>query len=238
MRALIRKIAPQWFLDWFRKTRKGIYKRLGLHVKKVDVHETFTKIYENNTWGSAESVSGMGSELAQTESLRRDLGKLLVDLNISSMLDIPCGDFNWMQRVDLSNVDYTGADIVEDLITRNREKFRGRKKVSFEVLNLIHDPLPKKDLVFVRDCLVHLSNSEIKQALKNIKKSGSKYLLTTVFTDCMFNENITTGNWRKLNLEKGPFGFPKPLIAFSENCTEWGGKYPDKAMALWEISKI
>ena len=42
---------------------------------------------------------------------------------IRSILDLACGDFNWMSQV-LKNVDvdYIGSDIVEDLIISNRKK--------------------------------------------------------------------------------------------------------------------
>jgi hypothetical protein len=38
------------------------------------------------------------------------------------LLDIPCGDFNWMKLLNLG-VDYIGADIVGELIAENRRRF-------------------------------------------------------------------------------------------------------------------
>ena len=83
----------------------------------------FSNIFATNTWGSTESVSGAGSELQNTAQLIRELPHLMRELRVQSMLDAPCGDFNWMQHVELNGVDYHGADIVEALVQRNAERF-------------------------------------------------------------------------------------------------------------------
>ncbi|MEI7508918.1 MAG: class I SAM-dependent methyltransferase, partial [Flavobacterium sp.] len=187
---------------------------------------------------SSESVSGSGSEIKQTQTLVNELNKLFLELNIKSVLDLPCGDFKWMQKVDLSKIDYTGADIVEDLINNNKKKYQNDENIKFLVLNLITDSLPKSDLIIVRDCLVHLSFKDIHNAIKNIKNSGSKYLLTTTFTNYHPNLDIVTGNWRPLNLQEKPFNFSTPMLIINENCTEGNGVVKDKAMALWDINEI
>ena len=50
--------------------------------------------------------------------------------------------------------------------------------------------------------------------------------------------DIVTGDWRPLNLQDKPFNFPSPILIINENCTEDGGEYSDKSMALWDISKL
>lgn len=231
MKKLIKKIAPVWILKWYGMNRSSKFKNRS-------TKEVFTEIYSINHWKSKESFSGAGSEIAQTKSLIEDLEKILNDMNIKTMLDIPCGDFNWMQKVDLSKIDYIGADIVDELINRNIEQHKEKNNLKFKVLNLINDPLPKSDIIIIRDCLVHFSYNDIFNSIKNIKSSGSKYLLTTTFTTCNFNYDIVTGYWRRLNLQKKPFNFPNPILVINENCTEGNGEYKDKSMALWEISKI
>lgn len=200
--------------------------------------EVFTVIYNTNDWESQESISGAGSEIKQTESLIKDLGKLLNDRNATSLLDIPCGDFCWMQKVDLSKINYTGADIVEELIAKNNENHKDKSNIEFKVLDLINDPLPKSDIIIVRDCFVHLSFSDIFKALENIRSSGCRYLLTTTFPKHRVNYNITTGGWRTINLQEKPFNFKPPLVVINENCTENNGRYNDKSMALWELHEI
>jgi hypothetical protein len=192
-RTLLKKITPNALKELYRKIKK--YKNTEPAAKDV-----FKKIKENNSWGSSESVSGTGSSLEQTEILVVELSKLIKEKRIKTFIDIPCGDFNWMRNVDFLDVDYIGADIVDEIIKENIEKYETFNK-KFMVIDIIKDSLPKSDIVFVRDCFVHLSYKNIFKAIKNIKRSGSKYLLTTTFTSVNKNNNIVTGNWRPLNLQ-------------------------------------
>ena len=153
------------------------------------------------------------------------------------MLDVPCGDFFWMKSVDMGDVSYTGADIVEKLIAENSARYGG-EKVKFRHLNLLQDNLPKVDLVFCRDCLVHFSKGDVRKALENICKSQSQYLLTTTFTDRTSNADIVTGEWRPLNLEVEPFNLAKPIEVINEDCTQADGIYQDKALGLWRVEDI
>lgn len=49
----------------------------------------FTNIYKNHLWVGSESVSGEGSGLESTKSVRRTLPELLADLQVQIMLDAP-----------------------------------------------------------------------------------------------------------------------------------------------------
>ena len=75
-------------------------------------------------------------------------------------------------------------------------------------------------------------------ALNNLCSSKSKYLLTTTFTERTVNIDITTGEWRVLNLETSPFMLPRPLKIINEKCMENEGDYTDKALGLWKIADI
>jgi SAM-dependent methyltransferase len=201
------------------------------------VQDTFTFIYNSNHWSGQRSISGNGSDFIQTETIRKQLPELILQIKIRTMLDLPCGDFNWMQTVDLKLDHYIGGDIVPELIEQNQKKY-GNAKREFRVLDIIRDSLPTTDLIFCRDCFVHLSNEHILKALNNIKKSGTKYLLTTTFTECETNQDIITGDWRIIHLEKDPFCLPRPLLIISENCTEGNGTYADKSLGLWVVDDI
>lgn len=129
-----------------------------------------------------------------------------------------------MQFIDLPISSYIGADILSELITENQKRY-GSKKCHFLTLNLTSDPLPRANILLCRDCFVHLSIADIFLVLDNIKSSHIDCLLTTTFLNCEDNEDITTGDWRLLNLEKQPFNFPRPLLVIHEQCTEGGGLY-------------
>ena len=173
----------------------------------------------------------------QTETIVRELSELLKKYLISTIHDIPCGDFNWISKVDLKGIEYLGSDIVPKLIEANRRNFAGRS-INFKVTDLTSDSLPKVNLVLTRDCLVHFSYDDTRKALSNIISSDSKYLLTTSFVNCERNYNIATGEWRPINLEEPPYNFPSPLLTINENCTQDDGAYPDKSLLLWNISDL
>ena len=99
-------------------------------------------------------------------------------------------------------------------------------------------PLPSADLLLCRDCLVHLSFQDAGQALANIRRSTIGYLLTTTFPGEADNQDIVTGDWRPLNLERPPFSFPAPLDRIKEGCTEAGGRFGDKSLALWAVADL
>ena len=177
---------------------RAISERLGLatmHNKNSSVcgERTFDEIYDSNYWGSDESRSGRGSTLAATETIRAFLPKLFKKYKIKSMLDVPCGDFNWMGHVDMNGVSYVGGDIATKAIADNSKKYGKRKNTKFLVLNIIKDKLPAADLIFCKDCLQHLSYESVKKAIVNFKRSGAKYLLVTSYPLTLKNWDIGDG---------------------------------------------
>ena len=201
------------------------------------VEDVFTEIYRTNGFGGSESVSGPGSDLASTAALRAGLADLLREIGARSLLDAPCGDFNWMKEVPLELDSYVGVDVVAELVARNRERY-GNATRTFLHADILRDPLPCADVIFCRDCLVHLPLADCRVALQNFKRSGSRWLLTTSFIRTEENVDITAGSWRQLNLEKPPFDFPPPHRTIDERNVRLGGIYADKRQALWEISSL
>jgi hypothetical protein len=166
-----------------------------------------------------------------------DLVDLVTKYDIRTLLDAPCGDFNWASAVAAAVETYIGVDIVDELIARNQREHGGRRRI-FLTADLTRDPLPKADLLLSRDCLVHFSYADIFAALQNFRRSGAEYLLTTTFANRPANRNIRTGSWRPLNLQAPPFDFPEPLASIDERCTHSGGIYTDKRLALWRLADI
>ncbi len=203
--------------------------------RNASTEEIFTHIYLANKWGDEESRSGKGSNLAVTESLREALPDMLLQFNINSMLDIPCGDFHWMKEIDLPLTRYQGADIVKPMIEENQVKY-GNEKREFLHLDLLRDPLPKVDAIFCRECLVHLSYADIEKALQNIRKSGASYLFTTHFPQRKYNEDIVTGKHHSLNFYLPPFSWPQPELEFVE-CFA-GKRRGNKCLSVWRIDNL
>lgn len=226
---------PDICWDYYRLFKNKRKRNLVRNIKSVA--DTFRQIHDANTWNSDESVSGTGSDLIQTEAIRYGLPAVLHAHQIKTILDIPCGDFNWMKLVDLKGIHYLGADIVDKLIESVNARF-ANNEIAFIRLDLLVDKLPHMDLILCRDCLVHFSYAHIAQAIQSIKTSGSKYLLTTSFTQRRLNFDIATGDWRPINLSRKPFNFPAPVEVIMEKCTEGNGKSYDKALVLYRISDL
>jgi SAM-dependent methyltransferase len=211
-------------------------RRLKRHLAALPSDQVFQDIYRRNQWGSAESISGRGSELKYTGTVRTAIRDVIRKYEVSSILDLPCGDFNWMQELDLRGVDYLGADIVPELIDENRARFES-PSVRFEVLDLTSDALPSADLLICRDCLVHLSYDMISKALDQVRESGCTWLLTTTYPG-RENEDIVTGWWRPIDLQAPPFNFPEPGELVNEGDDAFEGAVADKSLALWRVDEL
>ena len=224
----------------------SLYYSLAYHkrrktLRQLSIKQVFTEIASDGGWGNSESLSGPGSTFTATHEVRTKMRLLLKEFQVKTLLDIPCGDFNWIEEVALEMEKYIGADIVDDLIMRNRKRFASRvdrqDRLNFLVLDITKDKLPVVDLILCRDCLGHFSTSNINRAIKNIK-NNAKYFLTTTHPSCKRNIDIVTGEWRPINLELAPFNFPAPLRLIGECNEDEKQPYSDKSLGLWEVKDI
>ena len=201
--------------------------------------EIFTTIFEGNYWNSAQSVSGGGSTLEYTESLRNDLPRLFEQRSIRHVYDAPCGDFNWMRHVvNDTGIRYIGADIVRPLIEQLATKYQ-RDDIRFVVADIAADAFPQADLWICRDCLFHLSNSDILLALKNFAASQVPYVLTTthIVPQGFMNSDIRPGGFRLIDLFSEPFCLSREVLF---RVPDWvaDSHYPPREMCLWSREQI
>lgn len=204
----------------------------------LDLAARFERIERTNLWGSATSVSGLGSEDPATAAIRDAFPQLLKRLGARSLLDAPCGDAGWIGRMKL-DIDYTGIDIVPSLIAANSERSaRGELVGRFHVADITHDTLPRADVILCRDCLVHLSFDNIARAVANFRASGARFLLATTFPEWDGNRDCEDGDWRALNMERTPFNWPAPRALINERCEEGGGGWRDKSIGLWQLDEL
>lgn len=211
-----------------------VARKLKQELKRRQMREIFTDIYLSNKWKDEQSRSGPGSNQEQTATLKTELPQMLRQLEVRSLLDIPCGDFAWMREVELPLDRYIGADIVQEVADGNRLR-HGRPGREFACLDITKDDLPQVDMIFCRDCLVHLPLKDIGLALRNIKRSKARYVALTTFVDFDENEDIVSpGKWRKLNLMLAPFFLPQPIYLLDEKSPA----APDKRMAVWRVADL
>lgn len=178
--------------------------------------------FEKKTWADEEKGkprSGAGSTLRRTRRLRRALPGLFRDYNVKTFLDAPCGDWHWMQAVDLSGVKYIGGDISKEVIDDVKAEHGGKDR-KFMHLDLATSKLPKCDMIMVRECLIHLTDPYRWDVIANIHKAKIPYLLLTMD---LVDENIpleVNGDHRNFNPMLAPFNFPAPVHHVPESSDE------------------
>jgi len=218
----------------------------------VNYKNIFTEIYDNNGFGSLESKSGPGSTLDETQKLREKIKSIVKDKNIKSVVDIPCGDFNWMKEIVFNFDSYIGGDIVEKAIEENNKRYSNSviKFISFDIVN---DEIPQGDLLIVRDIIGHFPIEDGIKIMNNILNSKCKYLLSTTWAKKVGdkwipcekndihreNEGVDYGRFYPVNLMSEPFNLPNAEIYLEEDVVvdnfENGNR---KTLALWDLDKI
>jgi hypothetical protein len=229
IRGLVERVSPTTLARYraFRQRRR---------CREADNSESriqaFERAFRTGVWTSTgESLSGAGSSLAYTENLRLALPGLLRDLSVRTLLDVPCGDWNWMSHVDLPVERYIGGDLVPAIVEENEARFASARN-EFLVIDLCADPLPAADLLLCRDALVHFSYGDIWRAIANILDADITYFATTTFHLTRKNVDLVTGiQWRHLNLEAAPFQFPAPLLSLREGSIE-------RRLSVWKVSDL
>jgi len=241
-----------WLLNFIMEKRLNLLKKIISFVllwprdkyvewrlSRLNESEKFCFIYKTQYWRGSEkgSKSGAGSNLDATANIRKSLPEFINKYDIRTMLDIPCGDFFWMGSLNLDAIDYTGADIVPEMIQENNKKHtrNGRR---FEVRDIINDPLPTCDLIFSRDCLVHFLDGQIHEVIRNVRHSGAKFFATTLYVDVDVNKvSSESDRWRPLNLTLEPFNLPEPFEilddAWLENPID-----TNKKIGVWRIEDL
>ena len=171
MKSLIRKLIPHFLLECLRRFKRS--KRQNKNRNK-SIEEVFTDIYETNKWGGSKKqfCSGTGSTDLKVVSeyitmvTKKAYSEGFLGLNF---VDLGCGDFRIGQQLLPLCSSYIGIDIVKSLISSNQERY-GNHKTIFKHLNIVDDELPDGDVCFVRQVLQHLSNKQIINVLKKLKK--------------------------------------------------------------------
>ena len=116
-------------------------RQMGRHEANADMarQSRFETIYQTGLWqhnNRSVPLSGTGSTPERTVNVRAAILSLLLSLNVSSILDAPCGDLSWMRLMlpDFAThrISYTGVDIVRPLIRSLQAEFKKKPlSVSF-----------------------------------------------------------------------------------------------------------
>jgi hypothetical protein len=197
----------------------------------ADARTVFETIHGRNWWGSQESRSGVGSELARTEGLRRTLEHWLNRHRdeVATFLDAPCGDFNWLHAVTFpEGMRYIGGDIVQVLVTANADKFQSDRR-SFMDLDIIAGPIPAADAWLCRDVLIHFPFAEGCAVVDHFRASKCKYFLSTTYPKEKNLTDIHLGWFRPVNLAISPFKLGEPIELIHDAPQDQPGRY----LGIW-----
>ena len=184
---------------------------MALAGRSLSTEETFRDIYRRHHWSEATRHPARVRVSDQTPELRTGFQALLSELGVATLLDLPCGDYGWMR--DLRAAAWTGTSAPTSC----------RKWSS---------PSPP---AFGDDR--HDSGSSISRAIPCRPRISSS--AATAWCTCRnaghparprehaeewhplpahhdlphgeANEDIVTGDWRVIDLERAPFHLPAPM---------------------------
>ena len=207
---------------------------------------TFQEIYNKKDWPADDpsyrglQSSGPGAMLKNAQGIITALTVIITKLKEHTgksqitMLDIPCGDLQWMRKflVTRNDVLYTGADIVPDIVRHHRKEFARLPRTRFIEWDIVKTPLNESyDLILSRDLLQHLWKVDAVKALEHISASTTNgFLLTTTYTDVTQNKEVEKdalgGRKCPYNLELPPFLLEPPICSSYDWNVEHVGLWP------------
>lgn len=139
-----------------------------------------------------------------------------------------------MKEVSLELKQYFGIDIVRPLIESNASLY-GSDERQFMVRDLVHDELPRADLILCRHLLIHLTFEEGFGVLRNFRRTGAQYLLISDQPQVTSNNKILrTGSFRPVNLRLPPFSLPAPLASLDDSAAGDGSAI----LALYPLQEL
>lgn len=195
--------------------------------------------------GNRESASGPGSTRKAARPALEVLRRLIRRRPIRSMLDLGCGDWNWMQYLELPDggrkrgVRYEGWDASPDLIDGLTREF-GQKNISFQLQDVTTAELPQVDLIVARDILFHLPRQNTIDLLQKIRRS-TRYFASTSFLGMGENSEIQSylpiegWGFYKINLNRAPFNLGEDMIEAQREPEGWHSGH-NRFFCLYEFS--
>lgn len=189
------------------KLRMGVLKRELLFQNKSR-KETFDYIYRTNAWGGGNTgyYSGIGSHDERlVEPYCEMIKNFISQNNISTVVDIGCGDFNVASKWLNKSISYSGIDIVQEMIDHHNDKY-STDNIHFYCLDVVEADLPDAELCLIREVLQHLTNEEVGIILNKVKKY--KYIIITEHVTkkefaSKYNIDQAHGNFLRLHYKSG-----------------------------------
>ena len=117
------------------------------------------------------------------------------------------------------DLEFTGYDIVSSSIESHKSQFSQEAWI-FHQHDIVSDQLETRyDLILSRSTMMHLTDVSNLRALRNMRKSGSRYLLMTTHSN-VENTDLVAESWRRINFFKTPYNMPTPLCLAKDSYLE------------------
>lgn len=169
--------------------------------------DAMKQVYEMKLWGGrdADFYSGSGSHYPEiVDPYIEAVNSFLKTFETPPVVcDLGCGDFNVGKELVSNTQKYIAVDIVEELIDRNKEKFKS-DNLEFLFLDIAEDELPSGECAILRQVLQHISNAEVQQIVN--KLTDYKYVIVTEhIPEGTFepNKDIISGQGIRLKKQSG-----------------------------------
>jgi len=190
--------------------------------------EIFECIYDTKQWDSGGG-SGCGSTLELCRPLIRWLTGYVSENSIRSMVDIGCGDLQWIPTlIEQTGIKYTGIDCVPRLIESHRKKYDTMTFLHSDATQSV-DVLPPADMYFIKDVFQHWPSGTIAEfvtKLKAVVPPGAHILICDDYAVGRSARDIKMGDWYPLHETTPPLNaIPhKRLFEFNPTGAGWNNK--------------
>lgn len=175
-------------------------KHLLLKQYEQNIPMLFDIVYESNLWGNG---SGSGSDEKLCAGYVTFLQNFFATHNITSIVDVGCGDWQFSKNIDFGKIKYQGFDVASSIINSNIEKYQ-TENINFSLYDGDFRVLPKADLLLCKDVLIHLPNKKIQEFIDVLPQY--KYALITNSIDTFgLNTDILPTEYRGVDLRLAPF---------------------------------
>jgi len=200
--------------------------------------------FVNRRFFVPETFCGLGSYLKNTKEATQFITDVIEREQIETIIDIGCGDLNWMQHVGLASMgvmSYVGIDFDSEILDIAKSRVHEGSMFSFiqqDVRKL--SSLNKCDLIICRDLLLHLKTDAVKRLLDVILYSRSSWLITNNYDieqntelDSLAEYTLKKRKSRKLNLCLSPYDWPE-----SDRSVREKGCGHDRRLCLWNLDRV
>lgn len=197
--------------------------------------------------------SGASGSVLDSKNIREFITSIFHNesIGVKSFFDGACGDWVFMQHVNLSNIAYVGGDISDVTVDENKRCF-AQSNIDFVQYDLLCHTPPDVDLMLMRDVLFHFKDQFALKILRNVMASKARYLLTTTFltaneehpwqrdrayveTNHERGQNSTVG-FREVNLMDRPFCLPPPIMKVDDTMEYYASLgQPRRYVGLWKL---